>query len=181
MSDATPEDPIRRGLRSGETELARVGRVVVGPGPDEPYFVLDEEGNVVEPVSAWVRYMAVSDHSPRTIRSYCYAALLGFRVLWQIDLGWDRATEAETATLVGWLRIAPNPQRRRKPGPTAAVNLKTGKPHLGLGYGSATISLTLAAVRGFYDFHRALVARPCREPGPGVAVAPSRSCSLQPA
>ena len=44
MSDATPEDPIRRGPRSGETELARVGRVVVGPGPDEPYFVLDEEG-----------------------------------------------------------------------------------------------------------------------------------------
>ncbi len=104
MSDATPEDPIRRGPRSGETELARVGRVVVGPGPDEPYFVLDEEGNGVEPVSAWVRYMAVSDHSPRTIRSYCYAALPGFRVLWQTDLGWDRATEAESATLVGWLR-----------------------------------------------------------------------------
>ena len=33
------------------------------------------------------------------------------------------------------------------------MSLKTGKPHLGLGYGSATISLTLAAVRGFYDFH----------------------------
>lgn len=45
--------------------------MVVGPGPDEPYLVLNEDGNIVEAVSAWVRYMAVSDQSPRTIRSYC--------------------------------------------------------------------------------------------------------------
>jgi hypothetical protein len=79
--------------------------------------VLNEDGNIVEAVSAWERYMAVSDQSPRTIRSFCYAALLWFRVLWQLDVAWDRATEVETATLVGWLRAAPNPQRRPKPGP----------------------------------------------------------------
>jgi hypothetical protein len=86
-------------------------------GLDEPYLVLNEDGNIVEAMSPWVRYMAVSDQSPRTIRSFCYAALLWFRVLWQLDVAWDRATEVETATLVGWLRAAPNPQRRPKPGP----------------------------------------------------------------
>jgi hypothetical protein len=79
--------------------------------------VLNEDGNIVEAVSAWERYTAVSDQSPRTIRSFCYAALLWFRVLWQLDVTWDRATEAETATLVAWLGVAPNPQRRPKPGP----------------------------------------------------------------
>ncbi|CAM5536475.1 tyrosine-type recombinase/integrase [Leifsonia virtsii] len=146
------EDPVSRGLRLGDVPLARVGSVKVELGAAEPYMLLDGKGRVVEPVSAWVRNMVVGDHSPRTIRSYCYAALTWFRVLWQLDVGWERATEAETAALVSWLRVAPNPQRRRQAG-TPAVNLKTGKPNLGLGYGAATINLTLAAVRGFYDFH----------------------------
>lgn len=152
MNEPTENDAVRRGLRSGDVQLARAGRVIAGPGPDEPYVVFDADGRAVEPVSGWARYMAVGDHSPRTIRSYCYAALMWFRVLWQLDVTWDRATEAETAALVGWLRIAPNPQRRRKAG-APEVNLKTGKPNLGVGYGAATINLTLAAVRGFYDFH----------------------------
>ena len=175
MNESAPEDAVRRGLRSGEIELARVGRVILGPGPHEPYVVLDEEGNVVEPVCAWVRYMAVGDYSPRTIRSYCYAALLWFRVMWQLGVRWDRATEAETAVLVGWLRIAPNPQRRREPGTTAAVNLKTGKPNLGAGYGSATVNLTLAAVRGFYDFHAHWAHGPVVNP---VPESPSRRRAL---
>ena len=154
MSDVLDEDQVRNELRSGAIDLVRLGQVAVGPGPDEPFVLLDAAGDVVEPVSRWVRYLAVADHSPRTIRSYCYAVLTWFRVLWHLNIGWDRATQAETATLVGWLRMAPNPQRRRRPSAIgAAVNMKTGKPNLGDGYGSATINLTLAAVRGFYDFH----------------------------
>jgi integrase len=165
VNEPTDDDAVRRGLRSGDLQLARAGRVIAGPGPDEPYVVLDADGRAVEPVSAWARYMAVGDHSPRTIRSYCYAALMWFRVLWQLDVTWDRATEAETAALVGWLRIAPNPQRQRKAG-VPAVNLKTGKPNLGVGYGAATINLTLAAVRGFYDFHAHWVRGPVVNPVP---------------
>ncbi|MBO1741587.1 tyrosine-type recombinase/integrase [Leifsonia sp. TF02-11] len=161
----TPKDPVGLGLRTGDVPLARVGSVRAGPGPMEPYLLLDEEGRVVESVSAWVRYMVVGDHSPRTIRSYCYAALTWFRVLWQLDVGWERATEAETAALVGWLRVAPNTQRRRQAG-APAVNLKTGKPNLGLGYSAATINLTLAAVRGFYDFHAHWARGPVVNPVP---------------
>ncbi|WP_219732644.1 tyrosine-type recombinase/integrase [Leifsonia shinshuensis] len=161
----TSEDPVRRGLRTGEVPLARVGKVRTGPGPTEPYLLLDGKGRVVEPVSAWVRYMVVGDHSPRTIRSYCYAALTWFRVLWQLEVGWDLATEAETAALVGWLRVAPNPQRRLKAG-APGVNLKTGKPNLGVGYGAATINLTLAAVHGFYEFHAHWARGPVVNPVP---------------
>ncbi|QNE37803.1 site-specific integrase (plasmid) [Leifsonia shinshuensis] len=109
--------------------------------------------------------MVVGDHSPRTIRSYCYAALTWFRVLWQLEVGWDLATEAETAALVGWLRVAPNPQRRLKAG-APGVNLKTGKPNLGVGYGAATINLTLAAVHGFYEFHAHWARGPVVNPVP---------------
>ncbi|WP_407791885.1 site-specific recombinase, putative xerD (plasmid) [Streptomyces sp. L7] len=161
----TWEDPVGRGLRAGDVPLARVGGVRAGPGPVEPYVLLDGKGRLVEPVSAWVRYMVAGDHSPRTIRSYCYAALTWFRVLWQLEVDWERATEAETAIMVGWLRVAPNPQRRRQAG-APAVNLKTGKPNLGLGYGVATINLTLAAVRGFYDFHEHWARGPVVNPVP---------------
>ena len=55
------------------------------------------------------------------------------------------------------------------------MSLKTGKPHLGLGYGSATISLTLAAVRGFYDFHGRWSHGPVVNP---VPESPSRRRAL---
>jgi hypothetical protein len=83
----------RRDLRSGEIEVGAGRSGGRRSGLDEPYLVLNEDGNIVEAVSAWERYTAVSDQSPRTIRSFCYAALLWFRVLWQLDVAWDRATE----------------------------------------------------------------------------------------
>jgi integrase len=148
-----PNKDVRGGLTSGEVELLRVGRVEAGPGAHEPFTLRDREGEVVEPVSAWIQYLAVGDYSVRTMRSYCFAALTWFRVLWMLDVPWSHATEAETAAVVGWLRVAPNPQRRRAQGMPGGINVKTGKPNLEEGYGPATVNLTLAAVRGFYEFH----------------------------
>ena len=47
---------------SGETELPRAGLVVVGPGPDEPYIVLNGESRVVEPISA---VLSIGTHPTR--------------------------------------------------------------------------------------------------------------------
>ena len=60
--------------------------------------------------------------------------------------------ELETAALVGWMRIARNPQRRRRAAAAAAgsVNIKTGKPLLGPGYRPSSINLTRAAMHAFY-------------------------------
>jgi hypothetical protein len=97
----------------------------------------------------------LGDVSPLTCRSYAHDLLRWFR-LWLLEAAWDGATEAETAVLVGWLRTAANPQRRRRwagsPVP-GSVNLRTGKPEPGGGYARATIAHALAVVGGFYDFH----------------------------
>lgn len=91
------------------------------------------------------------------------------RVLWAVDVGWEQATEAETAALVGWLRSANNPQReRRRPGgyPAGTVNPKTGKPIPAAGYAPATIAHNLSAVHGFYAFHLHFGRGPVANPVP---------------
>lgn len=169
MSEQWSDFEIRRGLRDGTVELARVGRVEKGLGMQEPFVLRGPGGEVVEEVGSWIRYLAVADLSVCTMRSYCYAALTWFRILWMLDVSWDRATEAETAALVGWLRVAPNPQRRRSSGLPGGVNVKTGKPNLGSGYGASTVNLTLAAVRSFYEFHARWCHGPVVNPVPASA------------
>ncbi|MDA5283871.1 hypothetical protein [Streptomyces sp. Isolate_45] len=39
--------------------------------------------------------------SPLTCRSYAFDLLRWSRVLWLLDVGWEQATEAETAAMVG--------------------------------------------------------------------------------
>lgn len=86
MSKQWPDAQIRRGLSGGTIEPARVGRVDEGPGTHEPYLLRDPHRSVVTEVSSWMRYLVVADHSTRTIRSYCYASLTWFRILWMLDV-----------------------------------------------------------------------------------------------
>lgn len=139
----------------GRTALTRLGSVMAGPGPFLPWVVRDGAGREVEPVSGYLRDRALGDVSPLTCRSYAYDLLRWFRVLWTVDVGWEQATEAEVAALVGWLRSARNPQRERRAGgyPPGSVNPKTGKQLLAAGYAPATIAHNLSAVAGFYVFH----------------------------
>jgi hypothetical protein len=69
------DDRPRRELMSGEVDLPRGGRVVVGEDPYEPFLLMDDRGLVVEPVRAWVRELVTNDQSPRTVRAYCHALL----------------------------------------------------------------------------------------------------------
>jgi len=138
-------------------DLPRLGAVVRGPARSLPYVVVDAAGREVEPVSVFLWDLQLSDVSPLTCRSYGHDLLRWFRLLWAVDVGWEQATEVEAATLVGWPRLARNPQRhRRQPGgyPPGSVNPKTGKPVPAAGYAAATIAHNLAVVHGFYAFHR---------------------------
>lgn len=79
-----------------------------------------------------------------------------FRLLWLLDVAWEKATEAEAAVMTGWLRTAPNPQRRRRSAESAApgsINARTGKPYLRAGYAPTTINHALSVVSGFYEYH----------------------------
>ncbi|GAA2485453.1 hypothetical protein GCM10010393_15590 [Streptomyces gobitricini] len=100
-------------------------------------------------MSRYLRYLALGDASALTGRSYGYDVLRWFRVLWAVDIGWEQATEAETTAMVGWLRTAPNPQRRRSrldSIPAGVVNPKTGKSTLRDGYAPRTIAHALTVV-----------------------------------
>jgi hypothetical protein len=96
----------------GRVDLTRVGSVVAGSSPSLPYVVVDAAEWEITPISVLLRYLQMGDVSPLTGRSYGPDLLRWFRALWAVDVGWEQATEAEVAVLVGWLRSAPNPQRR---------------------------------------------------------------------
>jgi integrase len=156
-------------LIEGRARLPRIGEVVAGSGAALPWLVHDGAGREIEPVSSYLRDLALGDVSPLTCRSYAFDLLRWFRVLWAVDVGWEQATEAETAALVGWLRSARNPQRqRRRAGgyPAGSVNPKRGKSVPAAGYAPATIAHNLSVVHGFYAFHLHFSRGPVVNPVP---------------
>jgi integrase len=156
MSSPHEVSQVHRELMDGRVRLPRVGSVVAGPALSLPWLVIDGAGREVEPVSSYVRDRVLGDVSPLTCRSYAYDLLRWLRVLWAVDVGWEQATEAEVAVLVGWLKSARNPQRQRHRAggyPPGSLNPKTGKPILAAGYAPRTIAHNLSVLYGFYAFH----------------------------
>jgi integrase len=150
------EVDLRHELMEGRAQLPRAGVVVETGEAHPPFMVVNGLGREVEPVTAYLRDLALSDSSPLTSRSYGFGMLRWFRLLWLLDVAWERATEAETAVLTGWLRTAPNPQRQRRnpqSPPPGTINPRTGKPYLSPGYAPTTINHALSVVSGFYTFH----------------------------
>ncbi|WP_198047689.1 hypothetical protein [Kutzneria sp. 744] len=90
----------------GRRQFARQGAVIEGATPLTPYLVVDQAGAEIAPVNRYLRDRMLGDVSPLTCRSYAHDLLRWFRLLWLLEVAWDRATEAETAVLVGWLRNA---------------------------------------------------------------------------
>jgi integrase len=133
-----------------------VGAVLTGSESGLPSVVVDGCGVELAPATTFLRDLMLCDMSPATCRSYAYDLLRWFRLLWLLGMDWERATTAEVALLVGWLRSAPNPQRRRSQGSSAMageVNVRTGKPALAMGYSRSTINHVLTVVSQFYAFH----------------------------
>jgi hypothetical protein len=147
---------LRSKLIEGRCALPKVGSLVPSDRQHPPVVVLDAQGDEVEPIVEYLRDLAIGDCSPLTCRSYGFGLLRWFRLLWALDVAWERATEAEVAVLAAWLRASDNPQRRRQatgaPEP-GAVNLRTGKPSLRQGYALRTINHALTVVSGFYTYH----------------------------
>ncbi|WP_157529731.1 tyrosine-type recombinase/integrase [Nocardia sp. NRRL S-836] len=160
---------LRRLLMEGQEDLGRVGAVTAGKGKLPPFVVVDSAGVEVEPVTRYLRDLALSDMSPLTSRSYGYDLLRWFRVLWALEVDWERATGADVDVLVGWMRTARNPQRRRTRAGGATpgtVNIRTGKPALAEGYAPRTINHCLTAVYGFYAYHQHFGRGPVANPVP---------------
>lgn len=106
--------PDRLELLEGRASLPTVGVVQQRGSAALPYVVLDRGGEEVGVISAYLQELALSDASPLTVRSYAHDLLRWWRVLDALEVGWDRATAAEVEVLVGWMRTAPNSQRRQR-------------------------------------------------------------------
>jgi integrase len=146
---------MHRDVMDGRVRLPQIGAVNATDSPSLPWIVVDGAAQEIPPVSAYLLDRVLGDVSPLTCRSYAYDLLRWYRVLWAVDVGWEQATDAETAVLVGWLRSARNPQRKRRnnaPRP-GTVNPTTGKPMLRAGYAPATIAHNLSVLHDFYAFH----------------------------
>ncbi|WP_280393622.1 tyrosine-type recombinase/integrase [Nocardia brasiliensis] len=176
------ESNLHSSVMRGVVELPRIGAVVARPGELPPFVVVDAEGSPVEPAVRYLRDLALSDVSPLTCKSYGYDLLRWFRLLWLLEVAWDRATEAEVAVLVGWLRTSPNPQRRRRPGaaPAGTVNARTGKQLLKSGYAPRTINHCLSVIWGLYAYHGSFGRGPVINPVPESAERRQRLAHLSP-
>ncbi len=161
---------LHRQLIEGRADVPRVGSVVELESIPL-YAVLDGDGTVVAPIVPYLRGLTLDDNRRLTVRSYAYDLQRWFRLLWFLGVPWDRATEAEASALVGWLRVAPNPQRRRRnpdsPRP-GSVNPRTGKPYLKAGYAPRTINHCLTVVCSFYSYHRHYNRGPLVNPVPAA-------------
>jgi hypothetical protein len=136
-------------LMEGRVDLSRAGEVVTGVTSLPPFIVLDAHGVEIEPITAYLRDLALSDVSPLTCRSYAFDLLRWFRVPWVLGISWERATGSEADVLVSWMRTAGNYQRvRTRPDSSApgTVNVRTGKPTLAAGYAPATINHALSVI-----------------------------------
>lgn len=162
-------DEIRRQVLEGRIELPRIGEVrQADPSTGVPFAVV-VNGIPVEPITAYLIDLVLSDMSPLTIKSYAHDLLRWWKVLAAVDVAWHQASRTEVELLVGWLRCAANPQRRRADlsAPQAgSVNVRTGKPLLVAGYAASTINHALTVISEFYEFHLLYGRGPLLNPVP---------------
>ncbi|MGE0341496.1 MAG: tyrosine-type recombinase/integrase [Porticoccaceae bacterium] len=174
---------IRRALMDGGEPLPRTGAVRAGETASLPFVVVDEHGDEVEPFSAFLRDLMLTDMSPLSARSYAQDLLRWWRLLHALEVDWDRASRADVEVLVGWMRTADNPQRHRNPSTStsaASVNHRTGKRALGSGYAPATINHTLSVLSSFYAFHAQFGRGPVTNPVPASSTRRARLAHRSP-
>ncbi len=136
---------------------------MVGPG-----------GEVVEPVSVFLRDLLASGKPESTLRSYSVDLLRWWRFLDAIGVEWDRASRTEARDFSCWIQLTAK-QRLQTSRPRAARLFSrvpgaphpvTGKPAAGDGYAPSTVAHSETALRRCYDFHRDSGTGPVLNPFP---------------
>ena len=154
--------------------VSRAGRLVTTGDAHEPYRVIGPGGEIVEPVSVFLRDLLASGKSESTLRSYSVDLLRWWRFLDAVDVAWDRASRAEARDFSCWIQLTAK-QRLQTSRPRAArlssrvpgaPNPVTGKPASGDGYAPSTVAHSETVLRRFYDFHRDCGAGPVLNPFP---------------
>jgi integrase/recombinase XerC len=129
--------------------------------------VVGADGAPVSAVDAFLVELSASDCASSTCRSYAADLLRWLRFCAAIEVPWQQATRRE----VRWLRVAPNRQRRRRPGAggrpaPGTLNPATGKAYLAEGYAPRTINHALSVLSAFYAFAVSAGLGPLTNPVP---------------
>ena len=168
------ESDEERGRDLSRLVVSRAGRLVATGDAREPYRVVGPGGEVVEPVSVFLRDLLASGKSESTLRSYSADLLRWWRFLDAVGVQWDRASRAEARDFSCWIQLTAK-QRLQTSRPRAArlasraagsPNPVTGKPASGDGYAPSTVAHSETVLRRFYDFHRDCGTGPVLNPFP---------------
>lgn len=140
--------------------VSRAGGLAATGEERQPYRLVDPAGQVVEPVSVFLRELQAMGRSTATLRSYGMDLLRWWRFLDAVAVAWDRAAREEARDFSCWIGLTVK-QRLQTSRPRAAQwssgglgapNPVTGKPGSGDGYTRASIAHSETVLRRFYDF-----------------------------
>lgn len=124
--------------------MAFVLRVVKVEGP-VGFQVVEDEGRVVEPIEAYLRYLTARAFSARTVRAYAYDFLSFWRWLTCVGKDFSAVASDDILAYIEWQKSVHNPQR-----PDANVyRIEDGSNG---GMSVLTINRRLAAISGLYDY-----------------------------
>ncbi|MBO3682358.1 site-specific integrase [Streptomyces sp. NEAU-YJ-81] len=145
----------------------QTGELVKTADTTRPYVLVDADGVVVVPVSAFLAELQACARPAATIRSYGMDLLRWWRFLAGWGVEWDRATRLDARDFARWMQVAPKLVRahwRRRLSDSAASapavrggavvpNAVTGRPGPGRLYSVSTRAHCEAVLRSFYAFH----------------------------
>lgn len=105
------------------------------------YVVMDENGELVEPIVRYLKYLDRIGSARQTLRSYATALRLYWEFLLQEQLNWQHVTLDDLSRFVLWLKL-----------PSGSFKVVPAHP-VEQARSNRTINHTLTVVRGFYDYH----------------------------
>lgn len=105
------------------------------------YVVIDEDGELVEPIVRYLKYLDCIGSALQTLRSYAYSLRQYWEYLIQQHLDWQQVTLDDLSRFVLWLKL-----------PSGSLKVLPVHP-VPQARSNRTINHALTVVRSFYDYH----------------------------
>jgi integrase/recombinase XerD len=105
------------------------------------YVVIDEEGELVEPIVRYLKYLDCIGSARQTLRSYAYSLKHYWEYLSQQQLNWQQVTLDDLSRFVLWLKL-----------PSGSLKVLPAHP-VPQARSNRTINHVLTVVQSFYDYH----------------------------
>jgi len=123
-----------------EAEKVRVVEVET-QGHQRRYVVIDNEGNLVEPLVRYLKYLDRIGAARNTLRSYATVLKHYWEYVSQQKIDWQQVTLDNFAQFVLWLKL-----------PTSSLKVLSAQP-VPLARSNRTINHALIVLSSFYDYH----------------------------